>query len=215
MHHSNRSSSPSTVAPSADEGTVNAIGQAERPSRARTAGSTESSYPPGWSRIAGAAAPRRESRPSSPRFGGRRPRMIPTGSITGANNRKAECSLRVPAYASAARCRIPPANPRARGPALPGRRIAPGGGFIGVPRPGPPGGVVRQTLGTLQVAARMVPASVGLTGVAEAEVAARSAAALRPGRAVIRRSGLVHGRAEIRPSGARRLLIVTTHHPRN
>lgn len=46
--HSNRSSSPSTVAPSADDGTVNPIGRAESPSRASTEASTESSYSPGF-----------------------------------------------------------------------------------------------------------------------------------------------------------------------
>lgn len=72
-----------------------------------------------------------------------------------------------------------------------------------------------QALGTLQVTARVVPASVGWTGVAEAGLAARSAASQQTGRPSIRRSGLVRTRAEIHPSGGRRLLLVTVEHPHN
>ena len=80
-----------------------------------------------------------------------------------------------------------------------------------------------QALGTMQVAARVVPAAVGWTGLAEAGVAA-SAAARQPGRAFpggafIRRAGLVHASAQIHPvndrAGGRRLLIVTLQHPHN
>jgi hypothetical protein len=71
----------------------------------------------------------------------------------------------------------------------------------------------------MQVAARVVPASVGWTGLAEARVAARSAAERQPGRAFIRRSGLVHATAQIHPSSGRAggpgLLIVTIQHPHN
>ncbi len=72
-----------------------------------------------------------------------------------------------------------------------------------------------QALGTMQVAARVVPASVAWTGLAEAGVAARSVARQGTGRALIRRTGLVQARAEIRPAGSRRLLIVTIQHPHN
>jgi hypothetical protein len=72
-----------------------------------------------------------------------------------------------------------------------------------------------QALGTMQVAARVVPASVAWSGVAEAGVAARSAARLQAGRALIRRSGLVHARAEMQPSSDPRLLIVTIQYPHN
>ena len=54
---------------------------------------------------------------------------------------------------------------------------------------GLPGTSSAQALGTMQVAARVVPASVGWTGLAEAGVAARS--------------------------GGRGLLIVTIQHPHN
>jgi hypothetical protein len=89
-------------------------------------------------------------------------------------------------------------------------------GFLAL---GLPGSSSAQGLGTMQVAARVVPASVGWTGLAEARVAARGAVGQQPGRAVIRRSRLVHATAEIHPSsglaGARRLLIVTIQHPHN
>ena len=71
----------------------------------------------------------------------------------------------------------------------------------------------------MQVAARVVPASVGWTGLAEARVAARSAATRQPGRAFIRRGGLLQTTAQIYPSngpaGGRGLLLVTIQHPHN
>jgi hypothetical protein len=70
----------------------------------------------------------------------------------------------------------------------------------------------------MQVAARVVPASVGWTGLGQARVAA-SAAARQPGRAFIRRAGLVHASGQIHPfsgrAGGRGLLIVTLQHPHN
>jgi hypothetical protein len=84
---------------------------------------------------------------------------------------------------------------------------------------GLPGTSSAQALGTMQVAARVVPALVGWTGLAEARAAARSAAARQAGRAFIRRARLVHATAQIqpssRPAGGRRLLIVTLQHPHN
>lgn len=84
---------------------------------------------------------------------------------------------------------------------------------------GLPGMSSAQALGTMQVAARVVPASVGWTGLAEARVAVRSAAARQPGWAFIRRGGLVQTTAQIHPSsgraGGRGLLIVTIQHPHN
>jgi hypothetical protein len=89
-------------------------------------------------------------------------------------------------------------------------------GFLAL---GLPGTSSAQALGTMQVAARVVPASVGWTGLAEARVAARSAVALQPGQAFIRRGGLVHTTAQIHPSSGpatgRSLLIVTIQHPHN
>ena len=71
-----------------------------------------------------------------------------------------------------------------------------------------------QTRGTMQVAARVVPAAVAWAGVAEAGAAARSMALQSGGPALTRRNGLVQARAEVRQSG-RRLLVVTIHHPHN
>jgi hypothetical protein len=71
----------------------------------------------------------------------------------------------------------------------------------------------------MQVAARVVPASVGWTGLAEAGVVARIAAGRQPGLVLIRRGRLVHSSAEIHPSGGHpggpRLLIITIQHPHN
>lgn len=72
-----------------------------------------------------------------------------------------------------------------------------------------------QSLGTLQVTARVVPASVAWTGVAEAGVAARSLVGQESGRPLIRRNGLVYTSAEIHRAGGRHLLLVTLHHPHN
>jgi hypothetical protein len=76
-----------------------------------------------------------------------------------------------------------------------------------------------QALGTMQVAARVIPASVGWTGLAEARLVARSASGRQPGLVLIRRGRLVHASAEIHPSsghpGGSRLLIVTLQHPHN
>jgi hypothetical protein len=72
-----------------------------------------------------------------------------------------------------------------------------------------------QALGTMQVSARVVPASVAWAGVAEGREAARIAAKQRWGRPIVRRGGLLLTQAEIRPLGGRRLLIVTIHPPHN
>jgi hypothetical protein len=72
-----------------------------------------------------------------------------------------------------------------------------------------------QALGMMQVTARVVAASVAWTGIAEAGEVARTAAREQYGRPLVRRSGLVHARAEIHPSEGRRLLIVTIQHPHN
>jgi hypothetical protein len=91
--------------------------------------------------------------------------------------------------------------------------------LLGLLALGLPGTSSAQALGTMQVAARVVPASVGWTGLAEASIAARGAAGREPGRALIHRGRLVHATAEIHPSnglaGGRRLLIVTIQHPHN
>jgi hypothetical protein len=91
--------------------------------------------------------------------------------------------------------------------------------LLGVLGLGLPGTSSAQALGTMQVAARVVPASVGWTGLAEARLAARSVAGRQSGGTLIRRGRLVHATAEIHPfsglAGERRLLIVTIQHPHN
>jgi hypothetical protein len=72
-----------------------------------------------------------------------------------------------------------------------------------------------QAVGTMQATARVVPASVAWAAMAEGREAAHRAAGERPGRYVLSRGGLLLTRAEIRPFGGRRLLIVTVHHPHN
>jgi hypothetical protein len=71
----------------------------------------------------------------------------------------------------------------------------------------------------MQATARVVPATVGWTGLAEAKVAARSAAVRQPGMALVRRGRLVHATAQIHPSsghpGGPGLLVVTIQHPHN
>jgi hypothetical protein len=72
-----------------------------------------------------------------------------------------------------------------------------------------------QALGTMQVTARVAPASVAWSAVAEAALAVQSVAQWNSDRPLIRRNGLVHTLTEIRPTGSRRLLVVTIHHPHN
>ena len=90
---------------------------------------------------------------------------------------------------------------------------------VGLLALGLPGTSSAQALGTMQVSARVVTASVSWTGLVEARAAARIAAGRLPGLALVRRGGLVHATAQIQPSGGRpsgpRLLIVTLQHPHN
>jgi acyl dehydratase len=104
--------------------------------------------------------------------------------------------------------------------ASPGQSFAAGGllrgmALLGCLTLGLPQTSSAQAFGTMQVTARVVSASVAWTGVAEAGEAARTAAREQYGRPLVRRRGLVHARAEIRPSEGRRLLIVTIQHPHN
>jgi hypothetical protein len=78
-----------------------------------------------------------------------------------------------------------------------------------------PGISSAQSIGTMQVAARVVPASAGWSGVSEAGLAAQAAVQAPSGRLLIRRSGLVHSIAEIRTAGSRRVVLVTIQHPHN
>jgi hypothetical protein len=72
-----------------------------------------------------------------------------------------------------------------------------------------------QALGTMQVTARVIPAPVAWTGVAEAQEAARSVAGEGSGMPVVRRGRLVQARAEIRASAGAGLVVVTIDHLRN
>jgi hypothetical protein len=78
-----------------------------------------------------------------------------------------------------------------------------------------PGTSSAQSIGTMQVTARVVPASAGWSGVSEAGLAAQGAVRAPLGRPLIRRSGLVHSAAEIRTVGSRRVVVVTIQHPLN
>jgi hypothetical protein len=91
--------------------------------------------------------------------------------------------------------------------------------FLGLLALALPGTSSAQALGTMQVSARVVSASVAWTGLAEAGVAARSAAERQPAGILIRRGRLVHATAQIHPSSGHRggpgLLVVTIQHPHN
>jgi hypothetical protein len=72
-----------------------------------------------------------------------------------------------------------------------------------------------QALGTVQVSARVLPASVSWSGVGEAARAAHDLLRHPAGGPVLRRSGLVRTRAVLEPAGGRQLLLVTIQHPYN
>jgi hypothetical protein len=78
-----------------------------------------------------------------------------------------------------------------------------------------PGTASAQALGTMQVTARVVPASVAWSGLALAGAAARAVAAEKTEQPMSRRTGLVYVRVEPPPSGSGGPLIVTVHHPHN
>jgi len=112
-----------------------------------------------------------------------------------------------------------PPRPTPRAGGSPGHPFLPGGILLGMALLGSlvlglPQTSSAQALGTMQVTARVVDASVAWAGVAEGREAARAARG-QSGRPLVRRNRLLLTRAEIRPSGGRRLLIVTIHHPHN
>jgi hypothetical protein len=72
-----------------------------------------------------------------------------------------------------------------------------------------------QALGTMQVVARVVPASAGWAGLAEAKLTVQGIAALHPNQAFVRRGRLVQTSAVVRPSGGHRILSITIQHPHN
>jgi hypothetical protein len=87
--------------------------------------------------------------------------------------------------------------------------------FLGILALALPQASYAQALGTMQVTARVVPAPVAWTGLAEAGEAARSAVRDPSAMPVVRRGRLLQARAEIRDSACSGLLIVTVQHLRN
>jgi hypothetical protein len=80
---------------------------------------------------------------------------------------------------------------------------------------GLPASSAAQAIGTMQVSARVVLATVSWLGVTEAASAARTVALDAGEQALVRRNGLVLSRAEVRGSDAHRLVLVTIQHPHN
>jgi hypothetical protein len=69
--------------------------------------------------------------------------------------------------------------------------------------------------GSIQVSARVLPATTAWTGLSEAGVAAREAVQMPWGRPLLRHAGLVQTRAEIHRSGGSHLVLVTIQYPHN
>ena len=91
-------------------------------------------------------------------------------------------------------------------------RTAAHGGVLAVALPGISSA---QSIGTMQVSARVVPASAAWSGLSEAGLAARAAVQAPSARPLVRRNGLVHSATEIRTVGSRRVVFVTLQHPHN
>ncbi len=72
-----------------------------------------------------------------------------------------------------------------------------------------------QAIGTMQVTARVLPASDAWSGVSEAGLAAREAVRTPAGQPLIRRNGLILSSTEIRRAGDSRVVHVTIQHPHN
>jgi hypothetical protein len=87
--------------------------------------------------------------------------------------------------------------------------------FCGLLALGLPETSAAQAVGTMQVSARVIPATTAWTGLSEAALAARAVAQAPRGRSVVRRAGVIATRAEIDPAGDRRHLVVTIHYPHN
>ena len=80
---------------------------------------------------------------------------------------------------------------------------------------GLPGTSSAQAIGTMQVGARVIPASAAWTGLSEAGLVARAAVGAATHGPLIRRNGLVRSATEIRAVGSRREVVVTLQHPYN
>ncbi len=106
-----------------------------------------------------------------------------------------------------------PRLPRNQPPrAVAGLRIA---GLVTLLVLGLPQRASAQGSGTMQAAARVVPATTSWTGVREARAAAL-AILEHPGTgSTVRLAGLVRTTAELQGSGSRRRVLVTIHHPHN
>ena len=74
--------------------------------------------------------------------------------------------------------------------------------------------VSAQSIGTMQVTARVIPAPAAWAALEESRSVIRWALA-GPHGAAVRRTGLLRTRAEVHGSDDRRQLVVTVHHPRN
>ncbi len=72
-----------------------------------------------------------------------------------------------------------------------------------------------QAIGTMQVTARVLPASVAWSAVSEAGLAAGAAVRTPAGQPLIRRNGLILSSTEIRRAGESRVVLVTIQHPHN
>jgi hypothetical protein len=77
-----------------------------------------------------------------------------------------------------------------------------------------PGTSAAQASGTMQVSARVLPATAAWTGVTEAGLAAQSLSQRGFSTPAVRRTGTAFARAERHPADDRRVLV-TVHYPRN
>ena len=75
--------------------------------------------------------------------------------------------------------------------------------------------VSAQSIGTMQVTARVIPATASWAALDEARVAIRRLTRQEPEGPTVSSTGVFRTRAEVRTGGGRRRLVVTVDHPRN
>jgi hypothetical protein len=75
--------------------------------------------------------------------------------------------------------------------------------------------VSAQSIGTMQVTARVIPATASWAALDEARVAIRWLTRQEPEGPTVSSTGVLRTRAEVQATGSRRRLIVTVDHPRN
>jgi hypothetical protein len=75
--------------------------------------------------------------------------------------------------------------------------------------------VSAQSIGTMQVTARVLPATASWAALDEARVAIRWLTRQEPGGPTVSGTGVLRTRAEIQTAGGRRRVVVTVDHPRN